>query len=105
VNHFTNFHVQYFDLKRHWCAPSEKYAGGDCLLSALDDGWEIDPLVRCEDHWHAGVRRVPVYHFTLTRNGEEMKMPVISNPFVERFVRHSDIQLVRMNERRVISRS
>ena len=67
---------------RHWHPESEKYAGVDCLLSALDEGWIIDGLVFGEVHRFGGGRQTTVYQFTLTRNGATMVMPVIENPHV-----------------------
>ena len=41
---------------RHWCA-DEKYAGGDALLTVIDQGWVIGGVIFRQDFWHAGIRR------------------------------------------------
>lgn len=82
----TNLHVDYPDLNRHWDPHSEKYAGGDGLLTAMQNGWEIDGPVLAEEYWCAGTRLVMIYHFTLVRGDETMKMPVLSNPYIQRLL-------------------
>jgi hypothetical protein len=93
VSNPSNWHYEYWRIVRHWHAASEKYAGGDCLLTAINNGWNIIPPVLAEAHWRAGSRCVMVYHFTLERRGETMTMPVITNPFVERLIADSALRL------------
>jgi hypothetical protein len=95
----TNFHVEYMDVTQHWCATSEKYAGGDCLLTALLEGWTMSPHIRRETKWFTGSRFIHVYHFVLSRDDEQMVMPVITNPFVEKFVGQPSLQLEYIEER------
>ena len=82
-----NLFIDYHALSRHWHAASEAYAGGDCLVTALQRGWEMDDVVHQEEFWHAGSRLVMIYHFTLMREGETVNMPVISNPYIHRLLR------------------
>ena len=89
----ANWHYAYRRIVRHWHAQSEHYAGGDCLLSALNDGWQMDVRVIAEAHWRAGTRCVMVYHFELMRGDETMTMPVITNPFVERLIAENAVQV------------
>lgn len=90
----------YPDIFRHWHPGSEAYAGGDALITALDDGWVISGTVRCEEVWHTGNRRMHVYHVPLVKDTQTMYMPVIGNPYVERLLREIPIQVVRMNQRK-----
>ena len=61
-----NYHVQYLDVTHHWSPRSEAFAGGDALLTALQRGWEVANTVEEEEkYWHADVRAVSVYRFTL----------------------------------------
>lgn len=83
----ANFHVEYMDVSQHWSANSEQYAGGDCLVTALYRGWEMNPVVYLENKWYAGMRQVAVYHIELSRDGEKMVMPIIHNPWVARQIR------------------
>ena len=62
-----NFHVQYIDVNRHWSPRSEKYAGGDNLLTAIMRGWEIGNLVTLEQHWNKSGRCVSIYTFLLRK--------------------------------------
>jgi hypothetical protein len=93
----SNFHVQYFDVtSQHWNPSSARFAGADNLLTAMDQGWEISECVQVT-HWYAGMRSVRIYEFQLHRGDEKMMMPVIDNPYVERFVIEEEIQMVVKN--------
>jgi len=86
-----NYHIQYPGMmNQHWHMRSGTYAGGDHLLTALTDGWEIEKCVQI-NHVYAGNRAVTIYEFTLNCKGEMMKMPVITNPYVERLLASEDI--------------
>lgn len=86
-----NFHVQYLDVtSQYWSPQSAKFAGGDHLLTALTNGWEIVSYEK-RQHWYAGARCVNIYHFTLRRGNEQIQMPVINNPYIERFLGQTDI--------------
>jgi hypothetical protein len=98
-NDHKNFHVEYMDATQHWCATSEKYAGGDCLATALNRGWQMSPVIKRETRWYAGNRFVYLYHFTLTRETDEMVMPVITNPFIERLIAQPALELQTIEER------
>ena len=93
-------HFEYMQVIRHWHDGSEKYAGGDCLLTALYNGFEPDGSVYREEHWKSGARCVVVYYFELSRRGEKMVMPVISNPFVERFIDNYPLRLAPIEQSR-----
>lgn len=82
----SNFHVEYPDMHRHWDSNSERYGGGDALLTRLQQGWKLSDTVWAEQYWHAGTRPVIVLHFRLLREGQQCDMPVISNPFVRRLI-------------------
>jgi hypothetical protein len=96
----SNWHYAYRRVVRHWHTASEAYAGGDCLLTALNNGWDISERVVAHEHWRAGTRCVMVYHFELTLNGETMIMPVITNPFVERLIAENALRV--LLERKVV---
>jgi hypothetical protein len=81
----NNYHIDYRDVTRHWHADSEKYAGGDHLLTAIYDGWEIQAVYQ-EVCWHLGMRSTFVYHFVFEHRGAQMVMPVVDNPYVNRFI-------------------
>lgn len=84
---------------RHWHAGSEKYTGGDALLTAIEDGWEIDGVIFRQEFWLAGVRRVCVYHIDLRRGLEKTRMLVTQNPFITRFLYEANNQVVLINQR------
>lgn len=80
----SNFHVAYMDVTKHWSHMSEPYSGGDALLTALYDGWEIDEEIKCEEKWLAGQRQILVFHVNMHRDGEMRVMHVLDNPYVSR---------------------
>lgn len=88
-------HEKYTDKYQHWCPQSENYAGGDHLISAFREGWKLeDKMVYAEKKWKSGTRPVKVYHFVLVRDDETMIMPVISNPYVERYLVANSVMTV-----------
>ena len=66
------------DTPRHWHPQSQAYAGGDCLLSALDCGWTVTQMVHCTQS-NGGNRRVLVYFFELQRGDENLVMPACTD--------------------------
>ena len=82
------------DISQHWSYSSERYAGGDNLLTAIARGWDIDPLVTLRRHWFAGMRCIEVYHFTIRRAGIEADMAVLGNPYVTRFLASHAYELI-----------
>ena len=95
-----NLHSQYPDFSRHWCDTSEKFAGGDALLTALQNNWIAERVCHEEKYWHAGTRLVTVYHFELKLGGETLHMPVITNPYVRRIIREEEFKVIPMNQER-----
>jgi hypothetical protein len=95
----SNSHFQYMDVVRHWSPISEKYAGGDALITLLNEGWLLNEIVFYEEFWHAGSRLVVIYHVTLVRDDEEMQVPVLSNPYVHRMMMSLPVQVRPINQR------
>jgi len=89
-----NAHFSYMEVVSHWNPQSQRFAGGDALITYLDEGWEIEPDVFYEEFGQAGGRQVVVYYFELRRGGQTVRMPVISNPYVERMVQALPVRLV-----------
>ncbi|HYO89544.1 MAG TPA: hypothetical protein VER79_12915 [Candidatus Limnocylindrales bacterium] len=84
----SDFHADYSEMHRHWDSRSERYAGGDALITAISNGWRLmEPLFE-QEYWHSGMRRISVLHATLERSGERMIMPVLANPFISRGLRN-----------------
>lgn len=94
-----NAHFDYLDLSRHWCIRSEKYAGGDALITRLNEGWQIRDDVYEETFWHAGSRLVTIYHFELEFKGEVETMPVLANPYVHRLVQKLPLRVLPIEQR------
>ncbi len=91
----SNFHAQYSDLtSQHWHPGSEGFAGGDNLITALEKGWDIEQCALVT-HWYAGMRSVRIYEFTLSKQDRTVVMPVLDNPYVERFVIDEKIALIK----------
>lgn len=95
-----NLHSQYPDFSRHWCDTSEKFAGGDALLTALQNDWIAERVCHEEKYWHAGTRLVTVYHFELKNGDETLHMPVVTNPYVRKIIREEEFKVIPMNEER-----
>ncbi len=90
-----NFHAQYQDItSQHWSYSSERYAGGDNLLTAIARGWTIDDKVLRKRHWFAGMRCVEIFHFTIRRDGVVADMAVLGNPYVNRYLANQTYHLV-----------
>ncbi len=103
----SNAHFSYMDVVSHWCPRSQRFTGGDALLTYLDEGWKIEPEAFYEEFGQTGGRRVIVYYFELSRGEETVRMPVISNPFVERLIHALDLKVypaARVNRDRRIAR-
>ena len=91
----VNFHVQYQDItSQHWSYSSERFAGGDNLLTALSRGWEIEETVVLKRYWFAGMRNIEVFHFTIQRDDTVIDMPVVSNPYVYRFIKNHSLAII-----------
>jgi hypothetical protein len=88
------------NIHRHWNDVSERFTGGDALVTALDDGWTIRGVVFRQEFWLAGVRRITVYHIELERSGSQRKMLVLQNPFVTKMLYGLDAQVVLINQRK-----
>ncbi len=94
AENISNFHVEYMDVIQHWSPTSEKYAGADSLLTMIYKGWQMKTPVMREQRMFAGMRQVNIYHITLERNGDVMKMPVIHNPYINRMIISNKIQII-----------
>lgn len=89
----ANYHVEYLDVAQHWDAASQAYGGGDALVTFLSAGWQMDNHVVMEYKWFGGNRRVRVYHCTLARGADQMVLPVIHNPYVNRLLRQPNFKV------------
>ncbi len=90
----TNHHADYLDVTQHWSPTSEKYAGGDSLVTMLDRGWELHGEAVCEEKRYAESRSITIYHIRLERNGEKIIMPVVQNPYVNKVLRSHNVRFV-----------
>jgi hypothetical protein len=94
ATNISNFHMQYLDVtSQHWHPGSERFAGGDHLLTAVENGWEIDQCLLVT-HWYAGMRGVKVYNFSLKRGDQQMIMPVIDNPYIQRLIKEGVVSVI-----------
>jgi len=93
------------DTRRHWSASSQTYAPADVLMQYLAAGWQLSPVVGLEEHWHAGVRRVDVYHFELAKDEQTLVLPVQSNPVVRRLMHQRSLKVVMLKRDTASSRA
>jgi len=91
---FIEMELRSLDTRRHWSPTSQAYAPADVLLRYLAEEWQLSPIVGLEEHWHAGVRRVDVYHFEVSKGEETLVLPVQSNPVVRRLLRDCNLRIV-----------
>jgi hypothetical protein len=89
----SDFHVDYSDIHRHWDPRSERFAGGDALITAIQNGWQLVEPVYEEKFWAAGTRLVVIYHSIMERGEESMVMPVIANPFIRRGLKTRTLEI------------
>ncbi len=79
---------------QHWSYSSERYAGGDNLLTAIARGWQLDSKVIRRRHWFAGMRCIEIFHFTIRRDDVVADMAVLGNPYVYRYLAAGSHQLI-----------
>jgi hypothetical protein len=91
---FIEMELRSNDTRRHWSPSSQTYAPADVLMQYIADGWTLSPVVGLEQHLHAGVRRVDVYHIELVRDDQELVLPVQSNPVVRRLISQQGLKIV-----------
>ena len=88
-------HDMFVEQRQHWNPDSECYAAASQLISALRNGWQLAlPEARMRQVDSGGSRPRTVYDFTLALNAEVMIMPVLSNPFIERYIIQNGIVIV-----------
>lgn len=88
-------HEQYTETDQYWSPGSEEYAAASQLISALRSGWILAlPRVSARQIWHSGSRPTTIYDFTLVRGSQLVIMPVLSNPYIERYLMTHDIRVI-----------
>ncbi len=98
VDQFTSAQLTDSDSNAYyWSSRSQAYAPADVLVRHLQHGWRLDPLAAVESFWHAGVRRVDVYYFTLNCDDQRIEMPVLANPTVFRLIEQYKLTVIRVN--------
>ena len=95
LDHTIYTHEKFTEQDLHWCPESEAYAGGSHLITALRCGWRLaKPEVKAKPIWKNGTRLLMVYCFALTRGHQTMCMPVLGNPYVERYLIENRIRVM-----------
>ncbi len=82
------------DFYRHWHRQSERFAGGDCLATALMNGWTLKAPIINDVYWCMGSRQVNVYHCNLVRDEETLHMPVLGNPYMDRLIHEMELPVI-----------
>ena len=94
-NHNNYTHEKFTERDQYWSSDSEDYASAGQLITALRDGWMLVlPRVSARQIWHSGSRPSTIYEFTLMRGSQLMLMPVLGNPYVERFIAKQGIRVI-----------
>ncbi|PJF35863.1 MAG: hypothetical protein CUN49_08400 [Candidatus Thermofonsia Clade 1 bacterium] len=82
---------------RHWSPLSQAYTSADVLQQYLRAGWQLAESVTVETFTLGAGRRVSVYHFTLSKDGRELRLPVVSSPFALRVIMDRSLKVIRLN--------
>lgn len=91
----SDTHEKYTEADQHWSPASEDYAAASQFISALRAGWIMAlPRVSARQIWHSGSRPTTIYDFTLVRGSQLIIMPVLSNPYIERYLVTHDIRVI-----------
>lgn len=93
TNNYT--HEKFTETDQYWSPASEDYAAASQLITVMRDGWKLAlPRVNARQLWHSGSRPSTVYEFTLVRGSQLMIMPVLGNPYIERYIFQHDIRVI-----------
>lgn len=94
--HQSNYtHEKFTESDQYWSPDSETYAAASQLITAMRAGWHLAlPRVSARQIWNSGSRPRTVYAFTLMRGSQLMMMPVLSNPYIERYIIQHDIRII-----------
>lgn len=95
--------IEDVDIYRHWHAPSEHFASGDCLATLLLTGWTMKNAVFMDTYWLAGTRQVHVYHFEVMNGETSVSIPVLGNPYVDRLIQQHDLMVVAVERPGILS--
>ena len=88
-------HDKFTENEQYWSPDSETYAAASQLITAMRAGWILAlPRVSARQVSSGGSRPCTIYDFTLMRGSQLMVMPVLSNPFVERYIIQNDIRII-----------
>jgi hypothetical protein len=88
-------HEKYTEADQYWSPESEKYAAASQLISIMREGWILAlPRISARQIWNSGSRPRTVYDFTLMRGSQLMIVPVLSNPYIERYIIQNDIRII-----------
>ena len=77
----------------HWHGQSQRYTGGDSLLTAMAHGWLPQGVVYREELTRRG-RRVIAYGFDMVREGQLETMWVLDNPVVSQIVAQCGLPVI-----------
>lgn len=81
----------YQDFNRHWCPHSEPYTGCDSLLTAIDRGWKLYPLVTVHHH-----KLTQVYAFAMHKRTQILTMKVIHTPMIHVILHQQRLRVVNL---------
>ena len=92
-------HDKFTEQSQHWHAGSESFAAASQLISLIRAGWALEsPHVRLRQVDSGRSRPRAIYDFRLIRGRERLIVPVLSNPFIERYLIQQDIRIVHEDE-------
>lgn len=93
--------IYYLRSPRHWDPQSEKFTGVDSLVTAIQNGWEPAQSVTKREFYRGNSRPIGIYYVNLEKNGENVTMAVIGNPYLHKLLALLEISIVKQQKDRV----
>ena len=95
LGHTIYTHEQFTEQDQYWSPECEEYAAASQLITVMRSGWVLAlPRVSARQVWNSGSRPRTIYDFTLMRGAQLMIMPVLTNPYIERFIVQQGIRVI-----------
>lgn len=80
----------------YWSRQIQPIAPSQILTNRLECGWQLGNVVGREIHQYGPGRSIDIFHFTLSRDGETVEIPVRSNPVIKRLIIEHHLRVIAM---------
>ena len=92
---FSEYYQQN-EKQLYWSRQTQPIAPSQILINRLECGWQLGDAVRREVHQSGSGRSIDIFHFTLTRDGEKVEIPVRSNPVIKHLIVEHHLRVIAM---------